>query len=298
MNKIDQFEIISKIGEGGMAQVYLVRDERSGSFYALKQLIIKADNKSPQLRHRFEQEMKIYSRVKSPYVAQFHAGKLKNTETPYMIMEYVNGVMLKDFIKRQGGFLQHDIAARLTSELAAGFAEIHANGVIHRDIKTSNVMIENGTNSAKIIDFGIALSHDAERFTMTGKIIGSVHYLAPEITRQEEPSIQSDIYALGILLYEMLTGQTPFHGADAINILSQHRNSKLPDIRKFNPETPNSLINIVIRATAKDRNNRYPSMLKFKEDIDRYLTPRKSFSGTNKSEDDEKKGFFGRFFKK
>ncbi|MBR4025887.1 MAG: serine/threonine protein kinase, partial [Mycoplasmataceae bacterium] len=145
-------------------------------------------------------------------------------------------------------------------------SEIHAQNIVHRDLKTSNVMITN-TGQVKIIDFGIAISDDSSRFTQTGKVIGSVHYLAPELIDKQEASPQSDIYALGIILYEMLIGNPPHRGKTPIETALKHKTEPIPQVNKIYPNIPQALSNIVVKATAKKKELRYQSMRQLEADL-------------------------------
>ncbi|PAF54933.1 serine/threonine-protein kinase [Mycoplasmopsis agassizii] len=294
MKQFSKYKTIKKIGEGGMATVYLVQDPTDNKYYAIKEL--KMENSEPARKNRFIQEMKIYSRVSSPYVARFIGGVQSGAPVPWMMMEYVDGVPLKDFITKQGGYLHYNLAAKMISDLARGFHEIHGNGIIHRDIKSTNIMVQNGTNNVKIVDFGIALTEEAERFTSEGKIIASVHYIAPELLSKQPPSVSSDIYALGILFYEMLIGKTPYTGSDMLKIAQAHRDQPLPDVRKIHAEIPDAIKNILARATAKKPEQRYTSMKDFITSVDSFINSQNP-NGHHGSDDNKNKNFFGRLFK-
>ncbi|OYD26604.1 serine/threonine-protein kinase [Mycoplasma testudineum] len=296
MQQWGNFRAIKKIGHGGMANVYLVEDMKTGLHYALKELIPQSNE--PQRLKRFEQEVKIYSKISNPAVAVFKGAKFINVPKPYMVMEYVDGTMLKDYISMNGGSLSPSHAANLASRLARGFSAIHAVHVIHRDIKSSNIMI-NKEGDIKIIDFGIALDPQAERLTTEGKIIGSAHYLAPELLRKEPPTVKSDIYALGVILFEMLAGKPPFNGANALEIVNEHQNKRIPSLIAINNQITQSLQNIVVKAMAKDPKDRFSSMEEFARSLDNYLRSESSSGARVESLDGKKKAsFFGRLFKK
>ncbi|CAC13858.1 SERINE/THREONINE-PROTEIN KINASE PKNB [Mycoplasmopsis pulmonis] len=268
---LDNYKIITKIGEGGMARVYLAQDPQ-GNQVAIKKLIL--NDKEPARKLRFEHEINLYKKINSEYVAKFLDGKF-NPE-PYIVMEYIDGPILKDFIKKHGGRLSYNLAAKLAIQLCTGFGELHANAITHRDIKSSNIIVTKN-NKVKIIDFGIAITPDSQRYTSDGKLIGSVHYMAPEILTKEPASEKSDIYSLGILLFEMLAGSVPFNGSNMAQTLSMQKTESLPDLRRYNPEIPIALINIVAKATAKNPAQRYASMYEMRRALQTYLNPDHNF---------------------
>ena len=217
--------------------------------------------------------MRLVQYIKSPYIVRFYEGKYdKNIK--YLAMEYVQGKMLKEIIEIQGR-LQPERAVDYAIQIAKGFAEIHAQNIVHRDLKTSNVMITN-TGQVKIIDFGIAIGSDTTRFTQTGKLIGSVHYLAPELIDKQEASPQSDIYALGIILYEMLIGHQPHRGKTPLETALKHRTDTITQVNKIYPNIPQALANVVTKATAKNKNLRYQSMRQLEADLSDCLSQRRA----------------------
>lgn len=287
-----KYEIKKSLGSGGMAKVYLAFDNESQKYVALKLLSVDSSTPSSN-RQRFKEEMRLAKHIKSPYVVKFYEGKYDNN-IQYISMEYVQGKMLKDIIEAQGR-LQPDQAVDYAIQIAKGFAEIHAQNIVHRDLKTSNVMITN-TNDVKIIDFGIAISDDSARFTQTGKVIGSVHYLAPELIDQEEASAQSDIYALGIILYEMLIGKPPHRGKTPLDTAMKHKTDPVTPVNKIYPAIPQSLANVVAKATAKKRDQRYESMRQMEADLKDCLSQKRITEKPIKINDEKSKSKFFSIF--
>ncbi len=168
-----------------------------------------------------------------------------------------------------------DETVDFSKQLALGFDEIHRTGIIHRDIKSTNIMVA-PHGSIKIIDFGIALEENSERFTQTGNLIASPQYIAPELVKQiSEPNVQTDIYALGILVYEMLAGKVPFKESSPLDTAVKHTTSSVPRINRTYPNVPNSLTNIIVKATFKDPKHRYKTMYEMYKDLDVALTREK-----------------------
>lgn len=178
-------------------------------------------------------------------------------------MEFVKGQTLKQLIINEGSLPAAD-AVEIALQLSNAIRAAHAIGIIHRDIKPQNILIRND-GTVKLTDFGIALIANSATVTKTEAIVGSVQYLAPEVLKGEKPSFRSDIYAMGILLYEMLRGDLPFKGDTPIAIALEHIGKEMPSLRKYNPEIPQALENVVIKATAKKPDNRYTTSLAFAE---------------------------------
>ena len=272
VNLPEKYVIKKEIGSGGMARVFLAEDKELGKYVAVK--VLNLDSTSPTSnQQRFKEEMRLVQYIKSPYIVRFYEGKYdKNIK--YLAMEYVQGKMLKEIIEIQGR-LQPERAVDYAIQIAKGFAEIHAQNIVHRDLKTSNVMITN-TGQVKIIDFGIAIGSDTTRFTQTGKLIGSVHYLAPELIDKQEASPQSDIYALGIILYEMLIGHPPHRGKTPLETALKHRTDAITQVNKIYPNIPQALANVVTKATAKNKDLRYQSMRQLEADLSDCLSQRRA----------------------
>ncbi|MBE6122669.1 MAG: PASTA domain-containing protein, partial [Erysipelotrichaceae bacterium] len=186
-------------------------------------------------------------------------------------MEYVQGRTLKQVVQARGALLKEE-AVDIMKQLCSAIAEAHKRGIIHRDIKPQNVIVK-ADGTIKVLDFGIALAKGSMQLTQANNVMGSVHYLAPELAKGESASVQSDIYALGIVLFEILTGDVPFKAESAVQVALMHMRNEIPDVRSINPTVPQSLENIVIRATAKDKTLRYSSCNEMLEDLRTCLKP-------------------------
>ncbi|KKB26685.1 Serine/threonine protein kinase PrkC [Mycoplasmopsis meleagridis] len=270
----EKYKIISNIGSGGFAKVFKVQEinDTSNTFYALKYFVSPKNSDEEISKKRFSQEIKVLSKVNSKYVAKFIDAYIGDNEQ-YIIMEYVDGINLKD--KLSEGKLNIKTVQNYALQIADGLEELHASGIIHRDIKSNNIMITS-ERTVKIIDFGLALDDESQRHTQVTKIVGSLYYLAPELCKtNNKPTIKTDIYALGILIYEMLTGEYPFKGADAMQTIKKQEDSPLPDLVKI-ADVPQAFANVVIKATAKDPDKRYDSVYSLKTDLKTVLNPERS----------------------
>jgi len=263
-----KFEIIRSLGSGGMAEIYLARDKNTHKLVAIK--VLKSDKSFDVIaKERFKQEIKVIQEVYSSSIVKLLDYEW-NDNIQYLVMEFVDGKTLKEYIHFKTR-LSVDETVDLAKQMARGFFEIHQAGIIHRDIKSQNIMVtDNG--EIKIIDFGIALTDESQRMTKTGNIIASVQYIAPEILESYPPSIQTDIYAFGVILFEMLTGRVPFSEKTPEDTARKHGSHVVPDVNESFPNIPQSVANIVIKATAKDPKHRYKSMLELYSDLDKCLS--------------------------
>lgn len=252
----DQYKIQRKIGRGGMAQIYLAMDKDTDQEVAIK--ILDSSFKNDVIkRKRFQQEVRLMKQVDSPYVVRLYDANISD-KNAYIVMEYVDGVILTNHVKDRTR-LTVDETVEIAKQLALGCSEIHKRGIIHRDIKSQNIMITHN-GAVKILDFGIAIDNETTKLTKTDMLIGSPQYVAPELIEKEEPTKKTDIYSLGILMYEMLTGTVPFNDKDALVLLRKHQVKPIPRIKTSFPNVPQSLENIIIKATAKDPKNRHATM--------------------------------------
>lgn len=271
MNRVinSRYEIIKKIGSGGMAEVYLANDLVLNREVAVK--VLRGDlSYDPVALLRFQREANAGSGLNHPNVVEiFDVGNDGNSQ--YIVMEYVEGVTAKELIHRRGA-LDVAEAVDFMYQLAMGLATAHKQGIIHRDIKPQNILVK-GDGTLKITDFGIAQSEDALQLTKTDSVIGSIHYLAPELVRGEGASVQSDIYALGIIFYELLTGDIPFSGEMPVEIAMKQLQEPIPSVQTFNPSIPNSVVNIINKATSKNTKNRYRTVETMIEDLTTALDP-------------------------
>lgn len=268
MKIANRYEIIKAIGKGGMANVYLANDLVLNRQVAIK--ILKGDGKDdPIALERFKREAHAYTELSHPNAVDvYDVGDEGGYH--YIVMEYVKGHTLKELIKRRGP-LNAKEAVWIIKQLAGALLEAHKNGVIHRDIKSQNVLIKDD-GTVKLADFGIAIVNNAMQITSKGSVLGSVHYLAPELSKGANASMQSDIYSLGIVFYELLTGDVPYKGDTPVEVALKHVKNDIPSVRKFNPSIPQAVENIVIKATARKLENRYSNVALMIKDLNRCLT--------------------------
>ena len=259
----DRYQIIKSIGEGGMANVYLAYDTILDRNVAVKVLRGDLANDEKFVR-RFQREALSASSLSNPNIVEVYDVGEDNGEY-YIVMEYVEGKHLKALLKKRGKLTVPeviDIAFQITN----GLSVAHDSYIIHRDIKPQNILIlENGL--IKITDFGIAVAMNATQLTQTNSVMGSVHYLPPEQASGKGATLQSDIYSIGILMYELLTGKLPFRGDNAVEIALKHLKEPMPSIRDELPDIPQSVENIILRATAKNPKNRYSDAREMHEDL-------------------------------
>ena len=267
--KIDgRYQIIRTIGEGGMANVYLAYDTILEREVAVKVLRGDLANDEKFVK-RFQREAKAASSLNHPNIVEMYdVGE--DDGNYFIVMEYVNGKTLKSLIKRRGALsLSETIDIML--QLTSGIAVAHDSYIIHRDLKPQNVMIlEDGR--VKITDFGIAVALNSMELTQTNSVMGSVHYLPPEQANGNGATVKSDIYSLGILMYELLTGKLPFKGDNAVEIAIKQMKEKLPSITAQNPSIPQSVENVVLKACAKNPENRYDSVKEMHDDLKTVLS--------------------------
>ena len=259
----DRYEIIKTIGEGGMANVYLANDLILDRKVAIKVLRGDLSNDEKFIR-RFKREALSVSNLSHPNIVEvYDVGEEDGNY--YIVMEYIEGKTLKQLLQKRGALTLPEVID-IMSQLTDGLAHAHEAYIIHRDIKPQNIMIEDN-GMIKITDFGIAMALNSTQLTQTNSVMGSVHYLPPEQANGKGSTIKSDIYSLGILMYELLTGSVPFKGDTAVEIALKHMKEKIPSIRKQNPTIPQSVENIVIKATAKNPKNRYDSVREMYSDL-------------------------------
>ena len=258
-----RYKIQTLIGTGGMAAVYLAKDLILDRLVAIKVLRLDFRQNNDAMR-RFRREALSATQLTHPnIVGVYDVGQ--SQEMNYIVMEYVEGTDLKDYIRQRGAL--HPIeAVRIMMQIVSAIAAAHQNRIIHRDIKPQNILIDREGN-VKITDFGIAVALSDTSLTQTNTLLGSVHYLSPEQARGGMATIQTDIYALGIVLYELLTGRVPFDGESAVSIALKHFQEPLPPVVNPTAMVPQSLENIVLKATAKDPMNRYRSCYEMFQDL-------------------------------
>ena len=259
----DRYEIIRSIGEGGMANVYLGYDTILDRNVAIKVLRGDLSNDEKFVR-RFQREALSASSLAHPNIGDMYdVGE--DDGTYYIVMEYVDGKTLKQLLKKRGTLTLSE-AIDIMSQLTDGMAHAHDSYIIHRDLKPQNIMIKDD-GQIKITDFGIAMALNSTQLTQTNSVMGSVHYLPPEQASGKGCTIKSDIYSMGIIFYELLSGSLPFRGDNAVEIALKHMREPLPSLRAENPSIPQSIENIIKRATAKNPKNRYESARSMHEDL-------------------------------
>lgn len=287
----DRYQIIKSIGEGGMANVYLAYDTILDRNVAVK--VLRGDLSSDEkFVRRFQREALSASSLSHPNIVEVYDVGEDNNQY-YIVMEYIEGKQLKDVLRKRGKLTITEVID-IMQQIADGLSVAHDSYIIHRDIKPQNIMIlENGL--VKITDFGIAMAMNSTQLTQTNSVMGSVHYLPPEQANGSGSTLKSDIYSMGILMYELLTGKLPYKGENAVEIALKHLKEPLPSIRDEIPDISQSVENVILRATAKNPKNRYSDAREMLEDLktvmddSRINEPRYEFKYEEFDEDKPKK---------
>lgn len=259
----DRYQIVRSIGEGGMANVYLGYDTILDRNVAIKVLRGDLSNDEKFVR-RFQREALSASSLAHPNIVEMYdVGE--DDGIYYIVMEYVEGKTLKQLLKKRGSLTLSE-AIDIMSQLTDGMAHAHDSYIIHRDLKPQNIMIKDD-GQIKITDFGIAMALNSTQLTQTNSVMGSVHYLPPEQASGKGSTTKSDIYSMGIIFYELLSGSLPFKGENAVEIALKHMKDPLPNLREENPAIPQSIENIILKSTAKNPKNRYDDARSMHEDL-------------------------------
>lgn len=258
-----RYKILEKIGEGGMALVYKARCSLLNRIVAVK--VLKPQYSSDEeFVKRFRREAQAAASLSHPNIVNIYdVGKERDID--YIVMEYVEGKTLKDIIKEEAP-LEEKKAINIALQICDALFHAHKNYIIHRDIKPHNIIITED-NRVKVMDFGIARAATSSTLTDTGSVYGSVHYFSPEQARGGYVNEKSDLYSLGVVMYEMLTGRVPFKGNSPICVALKHLNEKVPPLSEYNKEISRGLEAIVLKAMAKDQCARYTTALELKNDL-------------------------------
>lgn len=262
-----RYKIIKKIGTGGMANVYLAKDLILERNVAVKMMALDFQEDEQNLR-RFQREALSTTELDHPNIVNIY--DVGEGSQPYIVMEYIDGMDLKEYIKENHPIPYHKVID-IMSQILDGIAYAHENNVIHRDIKPHNILIDQDGH-VKITDFGIAVALSQNSITQTNSLLGSVQYISPEQARGNVVTKQSDIYSLGIVLYELLAGTVPFDGESAVSIALKHFQAEMPSLRELDSRLPQALENVVLKATAKEVQNRYETVAEMKADLETSLS--------------------------
>lgn len=265
-----RYRIIRSLGEGGMANVYEAEDLVQKRWVTLKMLRFDLQD-DPRSVERFHKEANSLTKLDNPHIVQIYDFG-NDHGVPYLIMEYVKGTDLKTYLKEHYP-LSCEKVVDIMEQILSAVESAHRIGIIHRDLKPQNILIDN-YGKVKVTDFGISIAAmESATITKTNTMIGSVHYISPEQARGSIITKQSDIYSLGIILFELLTGKVPFEGQTAVSIAVKHYRDNLPSARKINPKVPQALENVILHATAKKLKDRYPDAETMARDLKTALLP-------------------------
>jgi eukaryotic-like serine/threonine-protein kinase len=272
----ERYRLESKLGSGGMSTVYLARDETLERWVAAKVLHREISDQPDQIE-RFRREARAVAQVSHPnVVAVIDAGE--DGGRPYIVFEYVEGETLKQRIEELG-HLPLDEAAAYAIEIGRGLGAAHSRMLVHRDVKPQNVLID-PEGRAKVTDFGIARELESDGLTKTGRVLGTTDYVSPEQAMGHEVDARSDIYSLGILLYEMLTGDVPFKAETLVGVAMKHVNEPMPDVQRKRRDTSSALAAVIDRSTAKEPKRRYSDMPAMLDDLEGALEVEVARAGT------------------
>jgi serine/threonine-protein kinase len=262
-----RYRILDEIGSGGMSTVYCAFDETLEREVALK--VLHSDiSRDPATLERFRREARTVAQLSHPHVVMvIDAGE--DQGHPYIVFEHVRGETLKEKIRREGP-LPIAEAVAYAIEIGRALSAAHERGLVHRDVKPQNVLLDE-EGRAKVTDFGIALGLEREALTAAGRVVGTTDYVSPEQAMGHEVTGQSDIYSLGIVLFEMLSGHVPFKAESDVSVAMKHVQQGIPDIQRRRPRVSAALAAVVERATAKELQNRYATMDEFVADLEEVL---------------------------
>ncbi|MFT8824372.1 MAG: Stk1 family PASTA domain-containing Ser/Thr kinase [Liquorilactobacillus mali] len=270
-----RYKVVETLGEGGMANVYLAYDLILKRNVAVKLMRLDLRDNEAAIR-RFRREAISLTELVHPNIVSIYDIDEDNG-TQFLVMEYVEGMDLKSYIA-QNFPISYEQVVNIMDQVLSAVEEAHAHDIIHRDLKPQNILI-NADGQVKITDFGIALATSEYSLTQTNTLMGSVHYLSPEQARGSVVTKQSDIYSLGIILFELLTSRVPYQGETAVSIALKHFQNDMPSVRSFDSQIPQALENVVLKATAKSLTERYQNVSEMKDDIETALSYTRSNEG-------------------
>src|ERR687889_483630 len=275
-----RYRLDAQVGSGGMSTVYRAFDSTLERRVAIKLMHRDIAGDSDQLE-RFRREARAVARLSHPHiVGVIDAGE--EDGRPYIVFEYVEGETLKERIRRMGR-LPIDEAIAYAIEIARALGAAHARGIVHRDVKPQNVLVDE-EGSAKVTDFGIARSMDDSGLTAEGRVLGTTDYVSPEQALGHDVNGQSDIYSLGVVLYEMRTGDVPFHGENQVSVAMKHVREDMPDLQSRRPEASATLASVLDRMTDKDLGRRYADIESLVTDLEEALAIEAARSGKSTGE--------------
>ena len=259
----DRYKVIDKLGGGGMSMVYLAEDMILERQVAIKAISIPPNEKEETLR-RFEREVNNSTQLFSENIVNVYDVD-EEDDCFYLIMEYIDGPTLSEYIHTHGP-LNIDTAIQFTQQILNGIQEAHHKRIVHRDIKPQNILIDKN-KTLKIFDFGIAKALSETSLTQTNHVLGTVQYLSPEQAKGEPTDESTDIYSIGIVLYEMLVGEPPFNGETAVSIAIKHIQDAIPNVTDIRQDVPQALSNVILKATEKDVSDRYINIQAMTDDL-------------------------------
>jgi len=266
--RIGPYRILERVGQGGFGIVYRARDEKLDRIVALK-VLTPARAEDAACRRRFLREAQSAAAIRDDHVVGIHAVD-ENDGMPYLVMEFIHGVSLQRRLERTGALQVNEIL-RIGAQAASGLAAAHRQGLVHRDINPSNILLENGVERVKITDFGLARAVDDPSLSQQGTVMGTPEYMAPEQARGEPVDHRADLFSLGCVLYALCTGRAPFAGSSTPAVLKRVCDDAPPPIRDANPDVPDWLVKIVQRLMAKAPQDRFPSAGEVAELLNRRL---------------------------
>lgn len=259
-----RYQIIRTLGEGGMANVYLANDLVEHRQVTIKVLRLDLQTDESALR-RFKREAKALSELDNENIVKIYDISQSNDGLQFLVMEYIEGTDLKEYIKENYP-LKFETVVQIMDQILSAVSYAHKQNIIHRDLKPKNILIDKN-NVVKITDFGISMATTESTLTQTNSMLGSVHYISPEQARGSMITKQSDIYSLGIVLFELLVGHVPYQGETAISVALKHYKSKIPSVKKIDPKIPQALENVILHATSKSLSDRYQTVAAMRDDL-------------------------------